>query len=108
MTTVAFWTLPIATAIDFTRATSRAAIETGDLTFACYGKFHSVAGLLLRNDPLDTVWRESGMALDFARKTKYGDAASLTATKQHGEFSDISAKYWLAEVEIHSSRHRWP
>ena len=108
MTTVAFWTLPITTAIDFTRATSRAAIETGDLTVACYGKFHSVAGLLLRNDPLDTVWRESGMALDFARKAKYGDAASLTARKQLGEISDISAKYWLEEVEIHSSRHQWP
>src|SRR5205807_7218830 len=34
--TVAFWTQPIATAIDFMRATTRTAIETGDLTFACY------------------------------------------------------------------------
>jgi hypothetical protein len=28
--------------------------------------------------------------------------------KQHDEFSDISAKYWLAEVEMHPSRHRRP
>ena len=34
---VAFWTQPIATAIDFMRATFRTAIETGDLIFACYG-----------------------------------------------------------------------
>jgi PAS domain S-box-containing protein len=82
MATVAFWTKPIATAIDFARATSRAAIETGDLTFACYGMFHSVAGLLLRNDPLGTVWRESEMALDFAREAKYGDAVDIIGSQQ--------------------------
>ena len=36
----AFWTQPIATAIDFMRAAFRTAIETGDLTFACYGMDH--------------------------------------------------------------------
>jgi PAS domain S-box-containing protein len=82
MATVAFWTQPIATAIDFARATSRAAIETGDLTFACYGMFHSVTGLLLRNDPLDAVWRESEMALDFARQAKYGDAVDIIGSQQ--------------------------
>jgi PAS domain S-box-containing protein len=69
---VAFWTQPIATAIGFIRATFLPAIETGDLTLACYSKFQFVAGLLLRNDPLDAVWRESEMALDFARQAKYG------------------------------------
>jgi hypothetical protein len=33
---VAFWTQPIETAISFMRATFRPAIETGDLTLACY------------------------------------------------------------------------
>jgi GAF domain-containing protein len=82
MGTVAFWTQPIATAIDFMRATFRAAIETGDLTFACYGMFQSVTGLLLRNDPLDAVWRESEIALDFAREAKYGDAADIIGSQQ--------------------------
>ena len=59
METIAFWTQPIATAIDFSRAGFRSATETGDLTYACYGRFQSVIGLLLRNDPLDAVWRES-------------------------------------------------
>jgi len=68
---VAFWSQPIATAIDFIRATFRPAIETGDLTLACYSKSQFVTGLLLRNDPLDAVWRESEMALDFAREAKY-------------------------------------
>src|SRR5260370_6807619 len=64
------------------RETSRAAIETGDLTFACYGMFQSVTGLLLRNDPLDAVWRESEMALDFARQAKYGDAVDMILSQQ--------------------------
>src|SRR5712671_4822896 len=82
MGTVAFWTQPIGTAIDFMRATFRNAIETGDLTFACYGMFQSVTGLLLRNDPLDAVWRESEMALDFAREAKYGAAADIIRSQQ--------------------------
>jgi PAS domain S-box-containing protein len=80
---VAFWTQPIATAIDFMRSTFRAAIETGDLTFACYGMFQSVMGLLLRNDPLEVVWRESDMALNFAREAKYGDAEDIIGSQLH-------------------------
>ena len=82
MGTVAFWTQPIAAAIDSMRATIRAAIESGDLTFACYGMIQSVTGLLLRNDPLDAVWRESEMALDFARATKYGDAVDIIGSQR--------------------------
>jgi PAS domain S-box-containing protein len=82
MGTVAFWTQPIATAIDFMRTTFRAGIEAGDLTFACYGMFQSVTGLLLRNDPLDAVWRESEIALDFAREAKYADAADIIGSQQ--------------------------
>jgi predicted ATPase/signal transduction histidine kinase/CheY-like chemotaxis protein len=82
MGTVAFWTQPIETAIDFMRAAIRTAIETGDLTFACYGMYQVVTGLLLRNDPLDAVWRESERALDFAREAKYGDAADIIRSQQ--------------------------
>jgi predicted ATPase/signal transduction histidine kinase len=80
--TVSFWTQPIGTAIDFMRATYRTAIETGDLTFACYGLYQIVTGLLLRNDPLDAVWRESEMALDFAREARYGDTADIIVSQQ--------------------------
>jgi PAS domain S-box-containing protein len=79
---VAFWTQPIASAIDFTRAGFRTAIETGDLTVACFCKFQSVTGLLLRNDPLEAVWRESERALGFARQAKYGDAADIIVSQQ--------------------------
>ncbi|MDB5041598.1 MAG: multi-sensor signal transduction multi-kinase, partial [Candidatus Eremiobacteraeota bacterium] len=80
--TVAFWTQPIATGIDFNRAAFRTAIETGDLTFACYGMYNSLTGLLLRNDPLDAVWRESEMALDFALEAKFGDAVDIVRSQQ--------------------------
>src|SRR3981189_827742 len=77
MGNVAVWAQPIATAIDFMRATFRTAIETGDLAFACYGMSQPITGFLLRNDPLDAVWRESEIALDFARNAKYGDVADI-------------------------------
>jgi hypothetical protein len=82
MALVAFWTQPIGTAIDLTRAAFRTAIETGDLTFACYAMYQTVTDLLLRNDPLDEVWRESEMALDFTREAKYGDAAQVVVSQQ--------------------------
>jgi PAS domain S-box-containing protein len=82
MGTVAVWTQPIATAIDFTRAAFRTAIEAGDLTFACYSMFHLVSHLVMRNDPLDAVWRESEQALDFVRKARFRDVADNVVIQQ--------------------------
>ncbi|MDB6043847.1 MAG: multi-sensor signal transduction multi-kinase [Gammaproteobacteria bacterium] len=79
---VGFWTQPIGSAIDFMRAAFRTATETGDLTTACYSVHRSVTSLLLRNDPLDDVWRESERALDFAREAKYDDVADIIRSQQ--------------------------
>jgi PAS domain S-box-containing protein len=79
---VAVWTQPIAIAIEFMRATSRTAIEMGDLVFACYGLVPPIAGSLLRNDQLDAVWRESEIALNFARKAKYRDVIDIIRSQQ--------------------------
>jgi predicted ATPase len=76
------WTQSITTAIDFNRATFRTGIETGDLTYACFAMPQFMTCLLLRNDPLDAVWRESEMALDFAREAKYGDVADIIRSQQ--------------------------
>jgi PAS domain S-box-containing protein len=81
-TRVAFWTQPIATAIDFNRVAFRAAIETGDLTSACFSMDRSVTVLILRNDPLDAVWRESEKSLDFVRKTGFRDMADAIVSQQ--------------------------
>ena len=80
--TVGVWTQPIGAAIDFMRATFRTAIETGDLVYACFAMFELVEYRLTRNDPLNAVWRESEMALDFARKAGFRDAADIIASQQ--------------------------
>jgi len=79
---IAFWTQPIATAIDFNGTALRTAIETGDMTFACYSLHQAVTNLLLRNDPLDAVWRESELGLDFARKAGYRAVADIILSQQ--------------------------
>src|SRR5260370_21503898 len=76
------WTQPIKTAIDFMRAAFRTATETGDLTYACYSMDQSVHGLLLRNDPLDAVWRESERGLEFVRKARFRDIADSIVIQQ--------------------------
>jgi PAS domain S-box-containing protein len=82
MGVVAFWTQPIGIAIDFNRAAFRTATETGDLTSACYSMDRSVTALILRNDPLDAVWRESESGLDFVRKAGLRDVAAVIVSQQ--------------------------
>ena len=79
---VAFWTQPIASAIDFMRTTSRIVIDSGELTLISFSALQTVTGLLLRNDPLDAVWRESEMALKIVREAKYADAADIILSQQ--------------------------
>jgi predicted ATPase/signal transduction histidine kinase len=78
----AFWTEPLTSVIELRRATTRIATERGDLTFACYGMHQSITYLLMRNDPLDVVWRESEIALDFARRAKFRDVVDLIVSQQ--------------------------
>src|SRR5205085_134914 len=73
---------PIGTVIDFLRATFRTAIETGDLTFACFSMDTLVTALLMRNDRLDAVWRESEKSLDFVRKARFLDVAAVIVSQQ--------------------------
>ncbi len=79
---VAFWTHPLANVIDLHRTAIRSATETGAVTFACYSMFHLVAALLLRNEPLDEVWRESQKCLAFVRKARYDDIADIIVGQQ--------------------------
>jgi PAS domain S-box-containing protein len=78
----AVWTQPPTTAIDFNRAAFRTATETGDLTSACYSLDRSITILLLRNDPLDAVWREAENSLDFVRKAGFRDVADRIICQQ--------------------------
>jgi PAS domain S-box-containing protein len=78
----AFWAQPLTSVVELRRATTRTATERGDLTFACYGMHQSITYLLMRNDPLDAVWHESEMALDFARRAKFRDVVDLIVSQQ--------------------------
>jgi PAS domain S-box-containing protein len=78
----AFWTQPMATSIDYVRASFRTALETGDLTYACYAMYHIVTLLLLRNEPLDAVWREAEIARDFVRDAKFRDMEDTIVPQQ--------------------------
>jgi PAS domain S-box-containing protein len=79
---VSVWTQPIATAIEFAQKGFLAAIEGGDATNACVGMGTFITYLLVRNDPLDSLWGEADMALGFARKAGYRDAADIIASQQ--------------------------
>ena len=82
METVLLWTQPLNSAIDSVRAAFHTALETGDLTFACYSSHHLVTDLLLRGEHLDQVWLESTKAHDFAQNAKFRDVADAVLSIQ--------------------------
>jgi PAS domain S-box-containing protein len=79
---VATWTQSIATAIDFEQMALRSAIEAGDLSYACHSRYQTVGILLLRNDPLDSVWRESEICLDLVRKAQFHEVIAIIVSQQ--------------------------
>jgi hypothetical protein len=44
--------------------------------------YHIVILLLVRNDPLDAVWRESEIAVDFVHKSKIRDIEDIIVPQQ--------------------------
>src|ERR1019366_886437 len=82
MGAVSLWTQPITLSLDFMRASFRAATEAGEVTFACYAMYHIVKSLLVRNDPLETVWDESQRSLAFVRRAGFRDLADMIVCQQ--------------------------
>ena len=82
MAWVAIWTQPITTALEFIRAAFSAAVEIGDVTYACYACDHTITDRLARGDYLDEVWHESEKRLDFVRKTKSRDYVDRITTQR--------------------------
>jgi PAS domain S-box-containing protein len=76
------WTRPIHIALDFLQTAFRAAIETGDVIFACYSLEHTTTDLLARGDNLEVVWLESMKARDFAQKAKFRHVADIIMSIQ--------------------------
>jgi signal transduction histidine kinase len=82
MAWVALWTQPISAALDFVLAAFRAAVETGDLTYACYCCDWTVTDLLARGDHLDEVWSESEKSLDFVKRARSRDYIDRVISQQ--------------------------
>jgi predicted ATPase/signal transduction histidine kinase len=79
---VVIWTRSVAVALDLIEAAFRAALEAGDLTYACYCCAYIVTHPLLRGDRLDDVWRESEKCLHFVRKAKFRDYEERIVSQQ--------------------------
>jgi len=79
---VSGFTQPIDNAIESSRRSITAGIETGSPVWANYGLILSLTYRLLRGDRLDVVWHESEVALEVAKKAGYEDAVALFAVEQ--------------------------
>jgi PAS domain S-box-containing protein len=76
------FTQSLESAIESSRRSITAGIETGSPVWANYGLFLSLTYRLLRGDPLDLVWHESEMALEVAQKARYEDAVAVFTGEQ--------------------------
>jgi predicted ATPase/signal transduction histidine kinase len=79
---VVVWTRPLSVAVEFLRTSFRAAVESGDVVFACYSLEHMVTNMLARGDNLDQLWLESEKALDFAQKAKFLSVVNILTSTQ--------------------------
>jgi predicted ATPase len=79
---VVVWTRPLTLAVEFLRTSFRAAVESGDVVFACYSLEHMVTDMLARGDNLDQLWLESEKALDFAQKAKFLQVVNILTSTQ--------------------------
>ena len=58
-------------------AGNQAAVETGEVVFACYCATYRIMNLLARGEPLDLIWPETAKALTFVREKGYMPAKSI-------------------------------
>jgi PAS domain S-box-containing protein len=69
---VNFWLKPVRTSLDFFKRCIDAAHRVGDPTYAAYGYHRTTAALLASGAPLAEVQHAAEVALDFARRARFG------------------------------------
>jgi PAS domain S-box-containing protein len=79
---VAFWTRPVSTVVEYTRAALRSALELGDPSVMSYCAPQQIWSLLVRGDPLDQLLAECDRALAVVRKAKFGYIADMVLAQQ--------------------------
>jgi predicted ATPase/two-component sensor histidine kinase len=75
------WSRPVHATQALTRRACDIAFETGDLTYASYGRACLLTFLLAGGNPLDEVEDEAKQALEFVTKAKFGPAIDLIAAQ---------------------------
>jgi PAS domain S-box-containing protein len=78
-----FWTRHLQDSLEYLDAAFRAALETGDVTFACYCCNRLVADRFILGHPLDDVFNEAERRLAFTRKARFdGSTQTLQAIER--------------------------
>lgn len=76
------WARPASTRRALVDSAFAAALEVGDLTFACYAGNNLITFLIVKGERLEDVHSESERALSFARKAKFGMFESVIVVQQ--------------------------
>ena len=76
------WTQHMRSSIDILRLGFDAAVQAGDMAFACYGAHHLIVQRITRGDRLDDIYDESVKCLDFARKARFGLSECVIISQQ--------------------------
>ncbi|MDI3291012.1 AAA family ATPase [Polyangium sp. 15x6] len=78
-----FWTHPLKDSLPYLDTAFRAALETGDVTFACYCCNRIVIDRLLLGHPLDQVFEEAERRLSFTRQARFDASTQVILDVQH-------------------------
>ncbi|MBV8585772.1 MAG: serine/threonine-protein kinase PknK, partial [Verrucomicrobia bacterium] len=78
---VNFWTQHLRTGFALVRRAFDAAQEAGDLTYAAYARYDLIGQLLLSGDPLAEVQREAELAVQLAKKARFGPMVDGTTVQ---------------------------
>ncbi|MBV8585287.1 MAG: PAS domain S-box protein, partial [Verrucomicrobia bacterium] len=78
---VNFWTQHLRTGFPLVRRAFDAAQEAGDLTYATYARYDLIGQLLLSGDPLAEVQRDAELAVQLAKKARFGPMVDGTTVQ---------------------------
>ncbi|MCY1005073.1 trifunctional serine/threonine-protein kinase/ATP-binding protein/sensor histidine kinase [Nannocystis pusilla] len=108
---VCSWTQHLQGALRYLESAFQAALQSGDLTFACYCCNHYVVDLLVLGEPLEQVERETERRLEFTRNADFAGSSQvligiqrlvrhlLGRTRSRASFRDDAAY----EAEVNAS-----
>ncbi|MCY1061504.1 AAA family ATPase [Nannocystis sp. SCPEA4] len=72
---ICFWTQHLRGALRYLEIAFQAALQTGDITFACYCCNHFTADMFILGEPLDQVDHEAERRLEFTRNVNFPGSA---------------------------------